>query len=752
MSSLIFISTITFFNPCLIFSVIPEPVDDFSIALQNYEQGKYYLAQIFFEQFVNNNPYDTLVPQASYYLLKIYDQNNDLMKFFKRANIYLDFLKYDKKREEIFNLLIKKLVEQNAFYLAYNYIQKYDYIPVDTILLNKIMLPLCTQTIFIDKFLQIFPENESLKILKALSIKDLNKRTEIFQTIKKPKGSLYLIENNLLIGDTVSAWEEYQSIKLTEINENILYQWAMFSLIFSEADLKKIISRLETYPQLKEKKKFLNMFIEKKFPDSIFIQQEEDLKFVQKFFNTHHIDSAQLFLPEDINIDSITSDTLNIENNLSTLRQQFKQNYKLDSIYCEHLIKKQAYAKAYNVAKDYLLYSETRNFSRMIRALKYYAENNYQMALNDLVFCLNDKPHIKFVYGECLKQTGRNPAPIYEELIASCHDSLIRKQSLSEYIKYKYNKHDYPAITKIAFQEISYDTNLAKLYLLSLVRIGKTTKAETLYQKIFGNLDLDFYIAWIDYLTENKLWKKARMLVDTLIKIPDYQNNQTINYNIALVAFCTENYAYAETCFYNFINRFKNSKHYYPALFKLGTLKYLKQNFDSAAYYYELAAKDSMLRIEALQNQLISLKKSERWQELIEVGQRFIGICPDSMKPDCYFEIGYACLRTGLINEAIKNLKTAVGLKSYINYHYWLGEAYLSKGDFQRALCQYQNIIYNFKKDEMWYPTVLFKTGLALEMLDKIEEAKIIYQQILKERGKEDIWGTEAKKRLELLK
>lgn len=752
MKSIIFISTITLFSPYLIFSATLNPVDDFSIALKNYEQGEYYIARIFFEQFVNSNPYDTLIPQANYYLLKIYDQNNDLLKFFSRANSYLESFKYDKKREEIFNLLLKKLVEQNTFYLAYEYLQKYDYISVDTILLSKIILNLSAQTIFIDKFLEIFPENESLKILKALTIKDLNEREQIFQTIKKPKSSLYLIEHYLLIGDTVSAWEEYQSIKLNEVPDNMLYQWAMFAIIFNENDLKKILSRLETSPELKEKMKILNIFIEKRLPDSISIQQEQDLKFVQKFFNIRHIDSTQLLIPENINMDSILNDTSNIENNLLSLKQQIKSNYKIDSIYCEHLIKNQAYAEAYNVIKDYLKYPETRNFSRMTRALKYYAENNFKMALNDLIFCFNSDPYIKFIYAECLKQTGRNPVPIYEELLASCRDSLFKFQTLSEYIKYKYNQNDYPAITKIVFQEIQNDTDLTKLYLLSLVRTGKTAKAETLYQKIFANLDLDFHIARINYLMENKLWKKATILLDSLVKIPEYQDNQTLNYHNALVAFCTENYAYAETCFHNFISRFKNNKYYYPALFKIGTIKYLKQSFDSASYYYALAAKDSILRIEALQNQLIALKKSERWAELIDAGQMFIEICPDSMKPDYYFEIGYACLRAGLINQAIKNLKTAISLKSNVNYHYWLGEAYLGKGDFQRALYHYQKIVYNFKKDEMWYPTALFKTGLALEMLDEIKEAKVIYRRIIKEKGTGDIWGSEAQKRLELLK
>ncbi|MGQ9534032.1 MAG: tetratricopeptide repeat protein [bacterium] len=739
-------------NPLVIITSTPLLNNDFSIAVQNYEQGRYNIAQIFFENFINDNPDDKSVPQAYYYLIKIYDHNNDLIKFFNSTNRYLISYKYDEKREEIFNLLLKKLVEQGSFYLAFEYLQQYDYLTADTALLNKIVLTLGRQSIYLDKFLKDYPENESLKIIKALSIKTLKEREKILQTIKGVKGRLYLIENYLLSGDTVRAWEEYKSVKLNEIPKNILYRWARLATIFSENDLKRLIIQLDQYPDLMEKKKILTIFIERKLSDSIVAQDEEDIKLVQQFLNMRHIDSSRLFIPDSINIEAIMNDTLNIEENLSSLRIHFKSNYKIDSIYCAHLIKKQAYNEGYSVIKEYLQYLETRNFSRMVRALKYYAENDYKMALNDLVFCLNEDPFIRFIYADCLRHTNRDPAPIYEELIMSCGDSLIKHQSLTGYINAQYSKGNYAAITKINFQEIDADSALVKLYLLSLVHIGKTAKAETLYKRIFENLDLDFYIARIDYLIENKLWKKAGMLLDSLINIPEFQNDETLNYDVGMVAFHNEDYDRAEINFSNFVKRFKNSKYYYPALFKIGTLKYLKQDFDSAAYYYSLAAHDSTLQIEALQNQLVSLKKAEHWQKMINIGKRLVEICPDSMKSDCYFEIGYACLRTGLINEAINNLKTATRLKSLVDYHYWLGEAYLGKGDFQRAIYHYQKIVHNFKKDAMWYPTALFKSGLALEMEDEIDEARKIYQQIIRERGKEDLWGIEAQKRLELLK
>jgi hypothetical protein len=52
----------------------------------------------------------------------------------------------------------------------------------------------------------------------------------------------------------------------------------------------------------------------------------------------------------------------------------------------------------------------------------------------------------------------------------------------------------------------------------------------------------------------------------------------------------------------------------------------------------------------------------------------------------------------------------------------------------------------------MWEPTAEFKSGLALEFMDKTAEAKKLYEGIIKRRGKGDVWGAEALKRLELMK
>jgi TolA-binding protein len=106
----------------------------------------------------------------------------------------------------------------------------------------------------------------------------------------------------------------------------------------------------------------------------------------------------------------------------------------------------------------------------------------------------------------------------------------------------------------------------------------------------------------------------------------------------------------------------------------------------------------------------------------------------------------------GSFRKSIDYFRKAVAGDPQPEFHYWLAETYLGRGDFIRALYHYQAIVNKFPKDEMWEPTAEFKSGLALEFLDATVEAKKLYEGIIKRRGKEDVWGKEAVKRLELLK
>ncbi len=108
-------------------------------------------------------------------------------------------------------------------------------------------------------------------------------------------------------------------------------------------------------------------------------------------------------------------------------------------------------------------------------------------------------------------------------------------------------------------------------------------------------------------------------------------------------------------------------------------------------------------------------------------------------------------LSQGRIDEAITILQEIKGgsdphRKLYTWYR--LGNAYLKKGDFSRALPYFQNL---FQAGESEYQTVAgYQWGVCLEYLDKLEEAKDVYQAVI-ETGKEDQWVSKAQERWDLL-
>ena len=108
-------------------------------------------------------------------------------------------------------------------------------------------------------------------------------------------------------------------------------------------------------------------------------------------------------------------------------------------------------------------------------------------------------------------------------------------------------------------------------------------------------------------------------------------------------------------------------------------------------------------------------------------------------------------LSQGRMDEAITILQEIEGgsdphRKLYTWYR--LGNAYLGKGDFSRALPYFQNL---FQAGESEYQTVAgYQWGVCLEYLDKLEEAKDVYQAVI-ETGKEDQWVSKAQERWDLL-
>jgi len=352
---------------------------------------------------------------------------------------------------------------------------------------------------------------------------------------------------------------------------------------------------------------------------------------------------------------------------------------------------------------------------------------------------------------DALTVLGKNPLFLYDDILATAEDTLIIAKVRKNLMVWNFMHGDYDEVVKQGVEFARDDTSLIRLYLYSLARTGKKATADSLFFQFFNAVDYRLLNYYGEFLIEQKRYSTARVYYDSIIDSLQETAAAELYFNWALVPFLEGEIDTAYERFISFMSQFKDDEKYYRAAFKIATIKYLKQEFDSAAYYYKIAAEDDSLCLDALQNQLICYKKAGDWKKVIESGNELIPFLTEEEEADNYFEIGYAYLRSGKLRNAIDYLKRAAELDPSPEFHYWLGEAYLAKGDFIRSLYQYQKIIELYPRDEMWTPTAHYKKGIVLEFMDEVDEAKKVYRAIIKKRGRDDTWGIEAQKRLEAL-
>jgi tetratricopeptide (TPR) repeat protein len=82
--------------------------------------------------------------------------------------------------------------------------------------------------------------------------------------------------------------------------------------------------------------------------------------------------------------------------------------------------------------------------------------------------------------------------------------------------------------------------------------------------------------------------------------------------------------------------------------------------------------------------------------------------------------------------------------------HYWAGISLKNLGRFDEAVREFLRVPY-LKTGGMWGVTSKLEAAVCYERLGRIDEAKIIYTQIVSSHGENSNWGSMANKSLERL-
>jgi len=454
--------------------------------------------------------------------------------------------------------------------------------------------------------------------------------------------------------------------------------------------------------------------------------------------------------PDGVMIDSILRDAADTLAQVKKLRNRHRGNYLLDSLYCQEMIKRGDYNEASKAISAYLKYDNTPAFVLKTVGFGEYINRDFEHAAKNIILSNIRSPFALYVLAECLRATDRSIADLYNRVMAQTTDSTLYNKALRGYVLDRYHAGSYEDVCALDFQPLKDDTSLIRIYARSLARCGALGRADSIFYAYFENPDYELINLYGEYLFSKKQYRNAMAYYDSVIGQVNIGSHDGVYYNRALSAFYNNEMDTALYRFEYYTDHFRKGSHFHDALFKIATLNYLQEHYDSAAYYYGLASDDQDLMVDALQNQLISYKKAGNWPMVISTGWKIMG-ASDKEEADVRFEIGYASLRAGKVNDAIENLQIASRLKPDPGYYYWLGEAYLTKGDFARAFHSYQRIADLYAGDDMWAPTARYKTGIVLELLDELDAAREVYKKIVKERGINDPIGAEADTRLKLI-
>jgi TolA-binding protein len=725
-------------------------VDDkpYEYASDAYKRRDYAVARIYFENILNDGGNRQYFPDAQYYLTKIHQEKGDVVEFISSASRFLQSYSYDSRALEIFTLLIRKFMENRAYEVAVQYVQKYEFLVSDISTMEMLGRNLIEQGEYAmaDYALSFCSPSDTIKIMRAIINSDYSEREKIFSTMQGANRSLYIAENCLLMGDTVKAYFVFRDMTAKNLTREDLYRYAKIALLFDRDNVGQHSGRLRKTKGFEQKADLLDIIAGRQPPMRFVPQDKEEIELYLQICN---LDTISRNPPDGVVIDSILRDIVDTLAQVKELRNRYRGNYLLDSLHCQELIKRGDYSAASEVISAYLDYNNTPAFVLKTVGFGQYINRDFERAAKSIILSNNRSPFALYVLAECLRATDRSVPDLYEWVIAQTADSTLREKALRGYVLDRYHAGSYEEVCAVDFQSLMDDTSLIRLYTRSLARCGELGRADSVFYAYFENPDFELFNLYGEYLFDKKQYRNAMAYYDSIIGHVN-GGSDGVYYNWALSAFYNNEMDTALYRFKYYADHFRKGSYFHDALFKIATLNYLREQYDSAAYYYGLAADDEDLMADALENQLISYKKAGDWPLVISAGWKIMGAI-DKEEADVRFEIGYASLRAGKVNDAIENLQIASRLRQDPGYYYWLGEAYLGKGDFARAFHSYRKIADLYADDEMWAPTAHYKTAIVLELLDELDAAREVYKKIVRERGVNDPIGAEANARLKLI-
>lgn len=334
---------------------------------------------------------------------------------------------------------------------------------------------------------------------------------------------------------------------------------------------------------------------------------------------------------------------------------------------------------------------------------------------------------------------------------------------------------DFNAAREIFLSLASRETNPDSLFhyrleaVVCLYRTGRLDEARNsakeLYKEFEDRDDLDnakalFYLEKGRAFERSKQYDEARKQYEVIkdkFTLTDWVDDAEYSTGLSLVD--QGRYKEGAASLSAFLDNYPQSDLVLNARYALGMAQFRAENYSDALKPLKLLWMDDSARGLWLPvfEVLISIYKDLHFFDAAisltrAYLERFPGVPDEFIRR---LDIGQFYLHMNEWDEAVRHytpLLSVADAESEAEIQYYIGEAFMGKGDYQTAILEFLKVKVLGSRTKLdWAVTALYKSGECYEKLDDREGATRMYKQIIAEHGEASNFGRAARKKLDEL-
>ena len=269
-----------------------------------------------------------------------------------------------------------------------------------------------------------------------------------------------------------------------------------------------------------------------------------------------------------------------------------------------------------------------------------------------------------------------------------------------------------------------------------------------------------FYLEKARAQSVEKNFNAAVKSLDTIFR--RYKKTKTVpeaEYELGRIYLITNRYDEALSTLTAITQKYPGHKILPSVNVTLGTFYYRQKQYQNALLSFQRVLDDPNAKEhwqQAMSNLEVTYRDLGLWEAAYSVVNRYLEtfpFCDDLVTKK--LDAAQLLIRMREYDRAIERLAellSLVGEDIRVEVQFYLGDAHFQKGDFQQAVLEYMKVKYLDPGGGLdWAVTAIYNAGKCYEKLGKLDEARNMYNEIIRRWGADSDYGRGAQQRIEFL-